>query len=314
MFQLFKVRNFNSLINDTFTFFKVCGKNYFKNYLIINGGLLLVIAVLGFIIGKVFLENFFAGVASGDPSQIFGAEFEENLGLIITLSILAGILLLIISIINYSYPVVYLTLFEKNKKPDAKEIFNGIKSKIGRIILFGLLSLVTFLPLFIPVALLGVLLFVIIIGIPGTLILLAAYSSWIYLTFYDYLNTKDGFFTSMGRSWNILTKNFWPNVGSTAIFYAIMYVAQMIIWFITFLMEGIGGLMSADPQMQTDTTEVLTVVGIIALIGFLIYTVFAFLVGNLLIINQGMIYYSAREEEENNSLKTDIDLIGSDIE
>jgi hypothetical protein len=314
MFQLFKVRNFNSLINDTFTFFKVCGKNYFKNYLIINGGLLLVIAVLGFIIGKVFLENFFAGVASGDPSQMFGAEFEENLGLIITLSILAGILLLIISIINYSYPVVYLTLFEKNKKPDAKEIFNGIKSKIGRIILFGLLSLVTFLPLFIPVALLGVLLFVIIIGIPGTLILLAAYSSWIYLTFYDYLNTKDGFFTSMGRSWNILTKNFWPNVGSTAIFYAIMYVAQMIIWFITFLMEGIGGLMSADPQMQTDPTEVLTVVGIIALIGFLIYTVFAFLVGNLLIINQGMIYYSAREEEENNSLKTDIDLIGSDIE
>lgn len=315
MFQLYKVRNFNALINDTFTFFKVSGKNYFKNYLIINGGPLLVVAVLSFIIGKVFMENFFAGVTSGDPSMMFGNYFEDNSGLVVTLFVFVGILFLLISIINYSYPVLYLQLLEKHEKPDAKQIFTALKSKIGKIIIFGLLSLVTFLPLLIPVVLISILLFVIIIGIPVVVILIAAYSCWVYLTFYDYLNSDNSFFTSMGRGWDMLFKNFWAHMGSTAIFYGIMYVAQLVIWFITFMIEALGGLISTGTQASaTDITEAFTLMGIIALIGFLIYTIFAFLVGNFLIINQGMIYYSAREADENNSLNNEIDLIGSDVE
>ena len=46
MFQLYKKRDFNELVSDTFDFFKIHGKNYFKNYFIINGGFLLILVVL----------------------------------------------------------------------------------------------------------------------------------------------------------------------------------------------------------------------------------------------------------------------------
>jgi hypothetical protein len=34
----------------------------------------------------------------------------------------------------------------------------------------------------------------------------------------------------------------------------------------------------------------------------------------LILINQGIIYYSSKEELENNAIKNDIDLIGNDSE
>lgn len=37
MMQFYKKRDFGALISDTFTFFKENGKNYFKNYILLNG-------------------------------------------------------------------------------------------------------------------------------------------------------------------------------------------------------------------------------------------------------------------------------------
>ena len=36
MFQLYKKREFSALVGDTFNFFKLEGKNYFKNRIIIK--------------------------------------------------------------------------------------------------------------------------------------------------------------------------------------------------------------------------------------------------------------------------------------
>ena len=37
MFEFYKRRDFGGLISDSFAFFKIYGKNYFKNYFLING-------------------------------------------------------------------------------------------------------------------------------------------------------------------------------------------------------------------------------------------------------------------------------------
>lgn len=59
MMQFYKKRDFGALVSDTLNFFKLYGKNYFKNYLTLNGGiiiLLVVVIVIGF--GDFFKQAF----------------------------------------------------------------------------------------------------------------------------------------------------------------------------------------------------------------------------------------------------------------
>lgn len=44
--EICKKRDFGELVSDTFNFFKVYGKNFFVNYLILNGSLLVLLAFL----------------------------------------------------------------------------------------------------------------------------------------------------------------------------------------------------------------------------------------------------------------------------
>jgi len=50
------------------------------------------------------------------------------------------------------------------------------------------------------------------------------------------------------------------------------------------------------------------------LLVFVLSVVLNFFMQNLLLINNGVIYYSIREESENNTPKNDIDLIGTQSE
>lgn len=314
MFQLYKIRNFSDLFNDTFAFFRTEGKNYFKNYIIINGVLLIILVVLGFVVGRFFLENFMAAMVSGNSGELYNG-FTENAGFFIGAGLFAFILFLIISIVNYSYPVLYLSLYEKTKSPSANEIFQAMKNRLGKILLFGLLFLITFLPLMVITGFVCGILAFLIITIPLLFIVIAAFACWIYLAFYDYISTDNGYFTSMGKAWDMLIKKFWPHVGSTIIFFAIIYILQLIISLVT---SSIGSIFMAtdvdsSPYVE-DQAQVITMVGIIMFIMFAVSIIFTFVLSNLIIINQGMIYYSCREEEENRSLETEIDLIGRDVE
>ncbi|PZR14729.1 MAG: hypothetical protein DI539_18745 [Flavobacterium psychrophilum] len=320
MFQLYKIRNFNAIINDTFGFFKAVGKNYFRNYFIINGPLLLILIVLGYIFFKVFFEGIFSGISgsgqvSPESAEVVESYFSDNFAMMLGLGILTGVLALIAAIISYSYPVVYLMLMEKNEKPDSKEILNALKKKIGKAIIFGLLSLVTFLPLALLLGLVSFFLIIIIIGIPVVFIFFAAFSCMIYQSFYNYISTDDGFFSSMEVGYNNLTRSFWAHAGSTAIFYLILYVVQLAIMFAGTLINMLFGLVSAGPDLENpDPQAVMQSVSIVMIVGFVIQTIVSFVMGNLIFINQGMIYYSSKEKEDNTTLYKDIDLIGRDFE
>lgn len=314
MFQLYKKRNFNFLISDAITFLRVSGKNYFKNYFIINGGLLLVLIVLCFVMGKIFFESLFSGITSESSEQMIMEYFDANTGFFIGTGIAMGILILLISAINYSYPVIYLSLVEKYEKPDAKQIIAVFKSKIGRIVLFFLLSLITFVPIAVVIGFFSMLMVAIIIGIPVAIGLFAAFSCWIYLSFFDYLNTQNGYFESMGNGWKMLFQNFWGHMGSTAIFYLIVYIIQGILTFIPYMIGLVAMIATAENVDIESKADTFSTIGILMLIVFMIYIVLAYVLGNILMIGHGMIYYSCVEQNENKSLQNEIDLIGRDFE
>ena len=146
MFQLYKKRNLSELIGDTFNFFKAHGKNYFANYIVINGGLLLVLIVLLYFFMKIFYDGLFS---NGNLNTGTGFEnyFLENMELFIGYGIVAFILILMLTFINSLYPIAYLKLIEKKEETNAINIWKYIKSKIGKSFVFFLLSMVTILPI-----------------------------------------------------------------------------------------------------------------------------------------------------------------------
>lgn len=135
---------------------------------------------------------------------------------------------------------------------------------------------------------------------------------WFSLSFYDYISTDKGYFEALGNGFSLLKQKFWPAVGSTAIMYLIM---QIVVGFVSMIpyMIGIFSMFTTlesqnSPNIQSEQFSFLMLMmGITMILSLLLNFIFQ----NLLLVNQGIIYYSTREENENNTPKSEIDLIGT---
>lgn len=313
MFILYKKRNFSELINDTFSFFRVTGKNYFKTYLVFNGGLLLALVLLCYLVGQVFIEAMFSSFGAQEPNRLADEYFASNMGFFAATGLFAVLLLFIITLLSYSFPVIYMKLMETHDSPSAAELLTAFKARAGRIVVFGLLWLVTFLPISLLLGALSMLLFVIIIGIPFVLIIFAGVWCWMCLAFFDYLSTNNSYFTAMRNGWTMLFSNFWHYAGVTVIFYIIVTVVHSMISFIPYFF-GIFSLVTDGMNEGAAQQETMSFFGLMMLITLILSILFSYLLGNILFVNQGIIYYSARDTKENQSLHHEIDLIGTDSE
>ncbi len=316
MFQLYKKRNFNELVGDTFTFFKLFGKHYFRSYLIVNGGFVLILLVLVFFLFKVFYEGTLSGLSNGAAANQFDSFIAENLSLFLGFGGLSVVLLLVISLISYLYPVVYLDLVSRKKDFDTAEIARVVKSKIGKVLLFFILSLFTAIPLIALAFMLSFALAFILIGVPMILILIPATGSWLSLSFYHYISTDDDYFASLSKAFQMLKSKFWPIIGSTFVMYLIVQAIVGTISMVPYII-GIASVFTTleNPgSFDPEASNPLSFFVIMMLLTFVLSVLLNFFMQNLLLINNGVIYYSIREESENNTPKSDIDLIGTQSE
>ena len=131
--EFYKKREFGEFISDSFGFFKIYGKNYFKNYLFLNGILLiLLVAIFIFAYKEIFAP--FLGSNLDGQGAYFDHYFEDNIGMIIGIAIVAIILFIMLSIVNYLFPVFYLKrLSEGEKRIRTDDIVNDFKNNIGKI-------------------------------------------------------------------------------------------------------------------------------------------------------------------------------------
>ena len=316
MFQLYSKRSFGSLVGDTLSFFKEFGKNYFKNYFIINGGFLLALVAIMYFLIKIFLEGAFSNFGSTDQGDNFINHIYSNLGLFIGLGITTVLLVILISMINYLFPVAYLKLIETNKDTSTENLINEIKSKIGKVIVFFLASIFIFIPIMLILCVIMFALIVVIIGIPLLFIVIPAVMCWISLSFYDYVSTDNGYFDSLGNGYRMLKKKFWPIIGSTAIMQIIVQVVIGVVSMIPYTI-GVATVFTNPEAMQNKVNGVpegLSLIMVLISVLMIVSILLNYTLQNLILINQGIIYYSIKEESENVSIKNDIDLIGSDSE
>ncbi|WP_430613331.1 hypothetical protein [Flavobacterium sp. JP2137] len=312
MFQLFKKRSFSSYINDTFDFFKVEGKNYMKNYFLINGGFLVLMLISFYFVFQVYFDIIQSGSIGYEPDFIINY-LQDNALLVFCFGIIMVATLLIFSAISYSYPSLYLKNMEKfpGATITSEMIIADLKKQIGRILIYILGLVFIVMPLFTVAFGLTFMMIFIIIGIPLLLLLLPTLLSLSMLSYNDYLVKGTPFFQSFATAFKMLKNNFWPIIGSTLIMYIILQVVLSIFTLIPQIMmmlQMFTSLKSDSDIMQSSSFSLLY------LITFIISIVVSFVLNNLLMINQGLIYYSEREVMENNQSRFDIDQLGQSNE
>ena len=316
MFTLFKKRDFSANFSDTITFFKSFGKNYFKNYFTINGIFLLILVVLIYFISKIYMQVIFSSIGNPNKTPDFLINyFNNNVFLIVGVGIFFVLLTIFLSLINITYPIIYLQLIEKKGDNNftLNEIITAIKENIGRLLLFflGLIFIIT--PLIIVAFVILILMCFILIGIPLILIFFPTIMSWISLSYYEFIVKKVGFFDSLKNGFSLVKQQFWTTIGTTFLMIVLVQIIQGFITMIPYIIGIVAMLVSTkDPEISQN--DKLSGMSVFMAIIMVFSVLMSYIFNNFLIINQGLIYYSLREENENVTTKSDIDLIGTESE
>ena len=312
MFQLFKKRDFGDYVSDTFQFFRQTGKHYLKNYFTICGIFLMVLAIFTYFLFQVYFD-FFLNVGRINNNLQFIQSYAENNGaIIISGALLLFFFIVLLSMLTYSVPVIYMDLYEKNKGNnfETKAILTEFKAHFGRILIFflGLIFIIT--PLLILVFVILILLCFIIVGIPLLLFAIPTAVSWVTLSFYEYLNRDQPFFKAFGSGFKHIRNQYFPNIGSLMVMYVMIQIAMSIFTMFPY-MFGMASVFTST-QNSSAPEDAFSTVKIMLTIVMVVSILMSYILNNLLLVNQGLVYYSRRENDENISSKDSIDLIGSE--
>ena len=288
-FVFYKKRNFGMLISDTFVFFRKYAKNFFSNYLLINGALFILIGVIA-----AFMFIFYGVYSSNWPLLLL---------ILAVLGVLSAFLVLFI----ICFPIAYTQLLEKDADRasiKAKELFVVIRKMLPRAILFGIISFfIILIPYFILILVLAR-----IFGNQIILMQIASYFTGIVMTLFMQqfmlVYVKDGldYFPALGKVIQELKERFWDKLGATFVmnliitaFSAAGIVVPLVLYFTIMLLIGINSLIGLSLLIFTLVLRGATVV---------------FIVSNFQIFLQILIHLGEKDEEHTD----DIDLIGKHVE
>lgn len=303
--ELYKSRNFSELFQDTFEFLKLNGKHLFKHYFVVTGVFILILAAFAYLLTKFVLPDIFGDVLEAFPMEFQQTNSYEN---IIPLIILGFATFGIISVlVVYSYVPVYLKLYAKNMNTDfsTHDLIDLYKSVIGKLIIFMLCSLIVALPVILITGITGVILTITLIGVLGIPFLIGLVAMFYQMTLMEYIEGKQNIWDCFGYSWSLVFSKFWPVVGSVGLFYVMMYIGQIGLSVIPNIFDMVN--IYGDATYESSMT-----IGVIIAI---IYLIFNFVINSCMQVvvqlNQGIIFYSLKEEKENINSKSIIDEIGS---
>ncbi len=302
VFNLYKKRDFGAYMSDSIEFFKKFWKNYLINYITLNGALVIVLLLIYYFLFKDFFEQILS-----NPNSTPSLFLDENIGVSVTLLVVGVLISIIFTLITVAYPIAYFRLVEKTDKETftASEILNEIKEDAIRIIVFGLLSIFTFIPIITIFFVVSTLLIFLLVGIPLLILGMGAAITWMNQALYVYLNEKVGFIDAMKAGWKILFSKFWHIAGaSTAMIFITSTLAGIVSYIPYFI--GLGKMITSSGSGEPNVQEFMPWM----IATFVLSFVFNYILRNFIYINQGLIYYSSKEESENYQAISEIETIG----
>lgn len=318
MMQFYKNRDFGAFVSDSFGFFRLYGKNYFKNYILLNG-LLLILMVVVVIFGyRELLMQIFGSNISGKSSYLENY-FDENLGMFITVGILTFILFLVLMIVNYLYPVFYLRrLAAGETKISMDDILTDFKNNVKKIgiLCLGMIFIVT--PPSLIVMGVSYAMILILIGIPIMLFVFPTVMNIVNFLMYDFFNSKRGFFESLSYSIraqfsyaNGREKSpYWKYWGATLVLFIIMYIITTVFTMIPMIIF-FATMITTEPDGNFEQNPLSGSMGILFFVMYGFSLLVSFFLSNLMYVNSGLIYYDSRRDLHQQVELAEIDTIGS---
>ena len=291
-FIFYKKRGFSTLIGDTFTFFKKYARNFFSNYLIVNGA---IFAATGIIFAAMLILRASSSLSFGLGSAAL---------LILVLLLLSFFLMLFV----ICFPIAYTQLLEEapyRMDISAKEIFDKIRVMLPRAFTFGFIS-------------------VFVVGIPYMFILwgifrvlgeetvlfqlVSAFVSTFMVLFLQqfmliYIKDKMDYFPALGKVFNQLKVGFWDKFGDTFVMSLIIYAittAGFIVPMVVYLVV-LGGLSGFEATISNT---------ILVFILLLIIITVVFVASNFQTFLQILIHFGEKDGEYTD----EIDLIGQNAQ
>lgn len=310
--QLYKSRGFSDFFQDTFSFLKLNGKHFFKHYFITNGIFLILLLVIGYFFTQFYSDFIFSGLSNQQNPGALDGYMNENLPMFIILVILFCIVGLISGIISYSYTPIYLQLYNTHgsKNFETKTIITSYKHNIGKLLTFIVCGILMSIPLLIVFFICAFVLIITIIGFLALPLLIGAFALFYYMALSEYLENKKGIWDCFGYAWALLTSKFWAAVGCVGIFYLISYALQYIIQLITSIFT-MGSLFINPTSGTVNPTDVTSTMSVFMIVTFFLSFVLSTILGSILLLNQGIVFYSLKEDKEHINTKDIIDQIGA---
>jgi hypothetical protein len=316
--EFYKKRDFGSFISDSFTFFKRYGKNYFKNFILLNGLLLIlmvIVVVLGF---REFFGAVFGSNISGQ-SYYFEQYLSDNMGMFAVLGIFLFILSTALMTINLLFPVFYMKRIAEGKtliKTD--DILGDFKTHIRKVLILYLGLTLLVMPA--ATVLFGItyILVFLIIGLALLLFVVPNLFNTVTFLCYDYFNGNRGFFESLsyairsqfsypnGRE----SSPYWKYWGATLIMGLLFYIVSSLFTAVPMIIYMIRlGTSAPDGNFEQNPLG-----GDFAIVFFFIYgisTLVSTLLMNIMYINSGLMYYDSRTDLHQKMELAEIETIGS---
>lgn len=312
MFELYKKRQLGDYIVDSFTFFKNFGKQFFKIFFAINAGLLLISGALMY----WFLKFNFTSLVDNSlekttPNELLN--YFDRDPVITGFVIIFSIVILLLSLFNASYPILYLKLIAEKSTNNftTQDILTAFRKSLWKIIKFGLGAVFIIFPVLCIIIIVLFFLCFVLVGIPLLIIAIPTLFTWVHLSFYTYLTEDKSFFESLNHAHLLLKEDFWSTIGASFI---AMIMIQMVQASITmfFYFVGIFAFIFfaiANPDFEKMPFESSPFFLILITIAFVLIMALSNIFNNVLVVNQGIIYYSLGAEDRFSA--TEIESIGS---
>ncbi len=316
--QFYKKRDFAELMGDTFNFFKTFGKNYFKNFFLVNGILMLILIVIMILFYRNIMGQVIGGNLQGE-TFLFEEYFRDNPVLLVITAVAVVLLVVAGMLVNYSFPVLYIRRLartgDRNIRPD--QILDDIKKIIPKFLFFLLGTIFILIPAAFVLIALGSFLIFILIGFFVLLLIFPVIMNVINFTLYDTYNTNRGFFSSLSYAiraqFSYQNSNegspFWKYWGSSILIFLIYYIIVSIFSSVPMFFM-MGRLYTVPPEQLTDGTAVQEAFGLTFFIFYGLSVFLSLVLANLVFVCSALQYYDSRTDLHRKIDYEEIDTIG----
>ncbi len=267
--------------------------------------------VMMYFFSKFYTNVIFGGLL-GNGSNMIDDYMNQNMGLFISFVIGFIIMALIAGVISFSFMPLYLKLYAERGGQNfgTSELISAYKSNIGRIFIFLICGFLLGIPLAIMMGIGAFILLITIIGILLIPVLIGAASLYYNITLMEYLEQKRGIWDSFGYALKLMTSKFWPAVGSVGLFFLMSYVIQSIFSLIPYIF-GMASIFTTLENGSPNPEDLSSTMTLVMIAVFFLSFLAGAILGIMVQLNQGIIFYSLKEESENINTKSVIDQIGS---